>query len=136
MFQNERFQIFGGDGLQLLTELRNELQSGLDLSGTISPMQLSQERNSIALRPSPSSDNSFKLDGARTYNFSVQVLTKSESWMVAWNDIQKIHEFLINELDLSHVTKVDATTNPNFVDSDEQNNYYFSGIYNLEYERS
>lgn len=135
MFPNVHSQTFGGDGLQLLTDLRNELQGKLDLSASISPMQLSQDRNSIALRPSPSSDEVFRLDGGRTYNFSVQVLSKSESWLTAWNDIQLIHEFLINELDLEYITKVDATTNPNFIDSDDQNNYYFSGIYNLEYER-
>lgn len=123
--------------MDFFTELRDKTMEELTLFAPITPMRLPSDSKGIAIRPTPSSNDSWQLDGAHTYLFGVQVLVRSDSWGEAWTTINKIHD-LWNGADKSFIeglTFMQATTGPNWVSRDEHNRHEYTALYQAELER-
>lgn len=123
---------------EFLNKLRQKTEQQLNLFSSISPMMLG-DKESIAIRPTPSSNDTWQLDRAYTYNFSLQLLVKHQNWVIAWETISAINQFwngaTKDDLNIPELTILETTTNPNWVEKDNHNYHIFTALFNAELEK-
>ncbi|SES02660.1 minor capsid protein [Salipaludibacillus aurantiacus] len=122
--------------MDFLTDLRNKTMQELDLFTTISPMVLPRDNKGIAIRPAPTSNGAWRLDGAQTGVFSVQLLVRADTWLVAWEEINKIDQYWNGQNSdfMNGLTLMQTTTSPNWVEIDDHNRHVFTALYQAEFE--
>lgn len=82
-----------------------------------------ENKNSVAIRPTPSNLNDRDLEGAKTYNFSFQVLAHNKINQIAYHTLQQLlddldmldREAIESENDTFELVVIYCTTTPNFV---------------------
>lgn len=123
---------------EFLNHLKQETEHRLNLFSPISPMKL-KDNESIAIRPTPSSNDTWQLDRAYTYNHGIQLLVKHQNWLIAWETISAINKFwngaTKDDLNIPGLTILETTTNPNWVEKDSHNYHIFTALFNAELEK-
>mgnify|MGYP001373171570 CR=1 FL=1 len=121
----------------LFKHLSDITEQELNLFTSITPMKL-RDKESIAIRPTPSSNESYRLDGGYTYNFSFQLLVKHQNWLTAWETISAINHYwngaTRKDLDIPELTLLETATNPNWVEKNSHNYHIFTALYRAELE--
>ena len=119
--------------MEIFTALRNKTMQDLTLFSSISPMMLPTDDTGIAIRPTPTTDLDWTMTNNRTRVMGVQVFVRSISWVEGYNTLHDIHDLWHGQSKpfLDGLTRLEATTNPNFVGVDDRNRYEFTAIYEL-----
>src|SRR5699024_10885971 len=128
-----------GGRLDFLERLKGSLES-LDYTPDRINIGLhDKNRNSIAIRPSPSNISDRQMDTGKIYNFSFQLLIHNENNLVGYKTANRLTEFL-DDVNKSNIISndnsfslvfIECTTLPNFV---EETSFgaLWTAIYNAE----
>ena len=123
--------------MDFLVDLKTATEQNLVLFTSISPMML-KDNESIAIRPTPSSNETWRLDDGYTLNFGVQVLVKHQNPITAWQEINKIHDLWNGakkeDLGISYMTIMEVNSGPNWVEKDDHNYHILTATYTASLE--
>ena len=121
--------------MDAFTLIAQATQTALGISISAIDLPVYEDVVQVAMKPTPVSDSTFRLDKGRIQTVGIQLLVRDKNWLVAWNKINEIHElWQVNNTLIQG--KIQATTNPNHIGITERGLHEFTAIYVAEIERS
>ena len=125
--------------MDFLDRMLDQLETNVELFTFVKRGTL-QDGNSIAVRSTPTPPNTTYLNKDRIDNYGFQFLVRHKDIIIAENTIQLIYQYLINRDDIESqndsfkLIKIDVSTMPNYIGTNERQEYEYTAIFQAELE--